>query len=155
MTIKTQTLSYTAGQDGLKGYIAYDDANESPGPGVMVIHEWWGLDDYIRTRADRLAELGYTALAIDMYGNGDTAGNPNEAGAMMNAVLGDMETGTSRLKAAHEVLCAQSMVDGEIGISRLLRDAGLIHPSAENRTQMPPVDGTFFVIDLQHTMCHE
>tara|TARA_B100000809_G_scaffold240259_1_gene262445 strand:- start:1097 stop:1825 length:729 start_codon:yes stop_codon:yes gene_type:complete len=111
MTIKTQTLSYTAGQDGLKGYIAYDDANESPGPGVMVIHEWWGLDDYIRTRADRLAELGYTALAIDMYGNGDTAGNPNEAGAMMNAVLGDMETGTSRLKAAHEVLCAQSMVD--------------------------------------------
>ncbi|GIT19879.1 MAG: hypothetical protein CM1200mP39_26850 [Dehalococcoidia bacterium] len=54
----------------------------------MGIHEWWGLDDYIRTRTDKLAELGYTALAIDMYGNGATADSPDEAGGMMNAVLG-------------------------------------------------------------------
>jgi len=111
MTIKSQTLSYTADGDGLTGYMAYDDESQSPRPGVMVIHEWWGLDDYIRTRADRLAELGYTALAIDMYGNGATADSPDEAGAMMTAVLGNMETGTSRLRAAHEVLCGQSVVD--------------------------------------------
>ena len=111
MTIKSQTLSYTADGDGLTGYMAYDDNSQSPRPGVMVIHEWWGLDDYIRTRADRLAELGYIALAIDMYGNGVTADSPDEAGAMMNAVLGNMETGTSRLRAAHGVLCGQSVVD--------------------------------------------
>jgi len=111
MTIKSQTLSYTAGEDGLKGYMAYDDKSGSPMPGVIVVHEWWGLDDYIRTRADKLAELGYAALAIDMYGNGATADSPDEAGAMMNAVLGNMEIGTSRLRAAHEVLCAQPMVD--------------------------------------------
>ena len=111
MTIKRQTLSYTAGEDELKGYMAFDDESESARPGVMVIHEWWGLDDYIRTRADKLAELGYTALAIDMYGNGATADSPDEAGGMMNAVLGNMETGTSRLRAAYEVLCAQPVVD--------------------------------------------
>ena len=111
MTIKSQTLSYTADGDELKGYLAYDDNNQGPRPGLMVIHEWWGLDDYIRTRTDKLAELGYTALAIDMYGNGATADSPDEAGGMMNAVLGNMETGTSRLRAAYDVLCAQSVVD--------------------------------------------
>ncbi len=111
MTIKSQAVSYTAGDDDLKGYIAFDDKSESARPGVIVIHEWWGLDDYIRTRADRLAELGYTALAIDMYGNGATADSPDEAGGMMNAVLSNMETGTSRLRAAYDVLCAQSVVD--------------------------------------------
>ena len=111
MTIKSQTLSYTAGEEELKGYMVYDDKSGSPMPGVIVVHEWWGLDDYIRTRSDKLAELGYAALAIDMYGNGTTADSPDEAGVMMNAVLGNMEIGTSRLRAAHEVLCAQPMVD--------------------------------------------
>ena len=50
MTIESQTLSYTAGEDELKGYMAYDDKSGSPRPGVIVVHEWWGLDDYIRTR---------------------------------------------------------------------------------------------------------
>jgi len=53
VTIKRQTLSYTAGEDELKGYMAFDDESESARPGVMVIHEWWGLDDYIRTRTDK------------------------------------------------------------------------------------------------------
>ena len=111
MTIKRKTLAYTAGGDELKGYMAFDDESESARPGVMVIHEWWGLDDYIRMRTDKLAELGYTALAIDMYGNGANADSPDEAGGMMNAVLGNMEMGTSRLRAAHDVLCAQAVVD--------------------------------------------
>ena len=55
MTIKSQTLSYTAGEEELKGYMAYDDKSGNPMPGVIVVHEWWGLDDYIRTRADQLA----------------------------------------------------------------------------------------------------
>ena len=111
MTIKSQTFPYTAGEEELKGYLAYDDKSGSPRPGVIVVHEWGGVDDYIRTRADKLAELGYTALAIDMYGSGATADSPDEAGVMMNAVLGNMEIGTTRLRAAHEVLCAQPMVD--------------------------------------------
>jgi len=111
VTITRQTLAYTAGKDELKGYMAFDDESEGARPGVIVIHEWWGLDDYIRTRTDKLAELGYTALAIDMYGNGATADSPDEAGGMMNAVLGNMEMGTSRLRAAHDVLCAQTVVD--------------------------------------------
>ena len=110
-SIRTETVSYTAAGDTMQGYLAYDSATDGERPGVLVLPEWWGLNDYIRSRAEQIAALGYTALAVDMYGGGDTAGNPDEAGAKMNAVLGDMETGTARLKAAYDTLCAQKTVD--------------------------------------------
>ena len=66
--IHTETISYTANGTTLKGYLAYDEGADAERPGVLVVHEWWGLDDYIRRRARMLAELGYTALAVDMYG---------------------------------------------------------------------------------------
>ena len=75
------------------------------------MHEWWGLNDYIVRRAHMLAELGYVALAIDMYGGGRTAGNPDEAGQLMTGVLGDMATGTAALHAGHELLLDQPGVD--------------------------------------------
>ena len=109
--IQSETVSYTAAGETMQGYLAHDAAIEGARPGVLVIPEWWGLNDYIRGRADKIAALGYTALAVDMYGGGRTADNPDEAGAMMNAVLGDMETGTARLKAAYDTLCGQSTVD--------------------------------------------
>ena len=111
MAIEAQNVVYSAGGQDMIGFIARDTSRAGDGPGVMVIHEWWGLDDYIRGRARMLAEAGYTALAIDMYGGGKTAGNPDEAGAAMNAVLGDMETGTARLEAAHAFLASQDDVD--------------------------------------------
>src|SRR3954467_8070755 len=70
----------------MKGYLAYDDAKAGPRPGVLVVHEWWGLDDYIRTRTRQLAELGYVAFAPDMYGEGKTTRDPKEAGALSGAV---------------------------------------------------------------------
>jgi dienelactone hydrolase len=75
-----------------------------------VVHEWWGVNDYIVRRAHMLAELGYTALAIDMFA-GKTASNPDEAAALMNGVLGDMETGTAALKAGYSLLLDQPGVD--------------------------------------------
>ena len=78
---------------------------------MLVVHEWWGLDDYIRGRARMLAELGYTALAVDMYGDGQTAAGPDGAGALMNAVLGDMEAGTARLRAAYDALAGHPAAD--------------------------------------------
>ena len=68
--IRTEDVTYTAGDTTCKGCIAYDAAAGEPRPGVLVVHEWWGLNDYIRGRARMLAELGYTALAADMYGDG-------------------------------------------------------------------------------------
>ena len=96
----------------LRGYLAYDDSSEDARPGIIVVHEWWGLNDYIQARARQLAELGYCALAIDMYGDGRTADNPEQAGAQMNAVLEDMKTGTARLEAGYQTLQQHERVDG-------------------------------------------
>lgn len=111
--IHAETVTYTANGETMQGYLAYRTDLEGPRPGVLVIPEWWGLNDYIRSRAEQIAALGYTALAVDMYGGGKTADNPDDAGAMMNGVLGDMAMGTARLKAGYATLCGQSTVDGD------------------------------------------
>ena len=109
--IKTEDVTYTAGGATCRGHLAYDGSTSGPRPGVLVVHEWWGLNDYIRGRARMLAELGYTALAADMYGDGRTAGDAEDAGALMNAVLGDMDTGTARFKAAYDTLAGHPAAD--------------------------------------------
>ena len=109
--IRTEDVTYTAGDATCKGHIAYDAAGGEPRPGVLVVHEWWGLDDYIRGRARMLAELGFTALAADMYGGGRTAAEPEGAGALMNSVLGDMDAGTARFRAAFDALAGHASVD--------------------------------------------
>jgi len=111
MSIQSQEVSYTVGDTSMKSYLAYDDSISGSRPGVLVVHEWWGLDEYIRGRVNMLAELGYTALGVDMYGGGKTGADPAEAGALMNAVLGDMEAGTARIQAAAETLGEQAQTD--------------------------------------------
>ena len=63
--VKGETVEYTSNGTTLKGYLAYDDSIKGKRPGVLVVHEWWGLNDYTKMRADMLAGLGYTALAAD------------------------------------------------------------------------------------------
>ena len=109
--IKTEDVTYTAGGATCRSHLVYDDSAGGPRPGVLVVHEWWGLDDHVRGRARMLAELGYTALAVDMYGDGRTAGDPDGAGALMNAVLADMDAGTARLKAAVDALGGHPATD--------------------------------------------
>jgi dienelactone hydrolase len=109
--IRTDSVSYSARGTTLRGYLAYDEAMANARPGVLVVPEWWGLDDYIKSRARMLAELGYTALALDMYGEGKTADNPDAAGKLMNSVLEDMASGEARLKAGYEQLKAHSTTD--------------------------------------------
>ena len=109
--IHTETVSYPANGTTLKGYLAYDAGSDAKRPGVLVVHEWWGLNDYIRRRARMLADLGYTALAVDMYGEGQTADNPDEAGRLMNTVLQDMRQGKTRLEAGYGLLKGQSTTD--------------------------------------------
>jgi len=111
MPVQSETIAYRSGDTELQGYISGDPHTPAPRPGVLVVHEWWGCNDYIRGRAERLAEHGYTALAVDMYGNGQTARTPEVAGALMNAVLGDLETGQARLRAAYDLLAARDDTD--------------------------------------------
>src|SRR5437667_5723690 len=111
MAIQTESVQYTQGGVTLDGFLAYDDAIAGKRPGILVVHEWWGLNDYIRRRARMLAELGYTALAADMYGEGRTATDPNGAGTLMNGVLADMKTGEARFRAAYDRLKSHDTVD--------------------------------------------
>ena len=111
MNLQSRVVNYTSGTTQHIGYLSWDGDVEGPRPGIVVIHEWWGLNDYIRSRVDQLAEQGFCALAVDMYGEGHVAATPDEAGAAMNVVLGDMDVGTERLRAGYDTLLAQPQVD--------------------------------------------
>jgi dienelactone hydrolase len=108
-----QTKEVTYQHDGLecKGFLAWDDAAEGKRPGVLVVHEWWGLNDYARERAKKLAQLGYVAFAADMYGEGKVAEHPKEAGEMATKVRSNVEDWRKRAITALEVLGSQPQCD--------------------------------------------
>ncbi len=106
-------VSYEAGNTRLKGYIAYDDAVKGKRPGVLVVHEWWGLNDYARKRARMLAKQGYTALALDMYGNGKMAHHPDDAQKFSSEVSKNEALAKARFEAALALLKEQKTVDAD------------------------------------------
>ena len=111
--VHTQELTYSADGLSMKGYLAYDDAQEGKRPGVLVVHEWWGHNDYARRRARMLAELGYVALAVDMYGEGKQANHPDDAGAFSGEVMNNLPAAKARFLAARDLLKAHERVQGE------------------------------------------
>ncbi len=111
--IKTEEVTYKAGDTKMKGFLAWDDEIAGERPGVLIVHEWWGLNDYARDRAKQIASLGYTALAVDMYGEGKTAIHPKDAGAFASAVMKDPTTARARFDAAMELLKEQPTVNPE------------------------------------------
>ncbi len=104
-------LTYSNDSTTMKGYIAFDEAQTDKRPGVLVVHEWWGHNDYSRQRADMLAELGYTALALDMYGDGKLAAHPEDAGKFAGMVISNMPEAKSRFIAAMNELKNHPFVD--------------------------------------------
>lgn len=106
-------VAYSADGITMKGYVAWDDAVTGKRPGVLVVHEWWGHNDYARRRARMLAEMGYTALAVDMYGDGKTANHPKEAGAFAGEVRKNAAGAKARFLAAEALLKHEPGVDGE------------------------------------------
>ena len=109
--IITQEINYSADGTKMKGYLAFDDAIKGPRPGVLVVHEWWGHNEYARKRARMLAELGYTAFALDMYGNGQTASHPKDAGRFSGAIKSNLPLAKVRFSAALEQLKSHSTTD--------------------------------------------
>jgi dienelactone hydrolase len=106
-----EEVTYSADGTTLKGYIARPAAGGGKRPGVLVVHEWWGNNAYPRKRADMLAELGYVALALDMYGDGKTVDNPKEAGALSGEARKNIEVSEKRFAAARALLARQPDVD--------------------------------------------
>jgi len=86
--VKTKIIDYKHSGKRLEGFLAYDDAIKGQRPGILIVHEWWGHGDYVRRRAKELAQLGYVAFALDMYGKGVMADNHKTA-AKLSGVFRD------------------------------------------------------------------
>ena len=107
-----QEVEYRSDETLMKGYLAYDDAIKGKRPGILVVHEWWGHNEYARSRARQLAELGYTALAVDMYGEGRQAAHPEDAGKFSSELKNNMPLAEARFNSALHLLRDQPTVEG-------------------------------------------
>jgi dienelactone hydrolase len=113
--LKEQSISYTI--DGMKdslmldGYIVYDENIEGKRPAILVVHEWWGQNDYVRMRARELAKLGYIAMALDMYGNGKKGNDPDEAGKLATPFYQNPASAKPYFDAALSQLLANPQAD--------------------------------------------
>lgn len=109
--IRTDEITYTLGDKTFRGYLAWNDEIDGERPGVLVVHEWWGQNDHARERAERLAELGYTGFAVDMYGDGEVATNPEDAKRLMTSVMSDPSVARGRFDRALAILKENEVVD--------------------------------------------
>jgi dienelactone hydrolase len=109
--VKSKTIEYTHEGTTLKGQLYWDDAAKGKRPGVMVVHEWWGLNDYAKGRAEMLARLGYVALAADMYGQGQMTTHAPEAKGWMEQITANVDAWRGRALAGLAALRAQPQVD--------------------------------------------
>jgi dienelactone hydrolase len=106
-----EEVTYSANGTTLKGYIARPATAGGKRPGVLVVHEWWGNNEYTRKRADMLAQLGYVALALDMFGDGKIATHPGDAGKFSGEVRRNMDVADKRFRAAMSLLAGQPDAD--------------------------------------------
>ncbi len=109
--VKTKTVTYKDGGVTLIGELAWDDSQSAKRPGILVIDEWWGLTEWGKTQARRLAAAGYVAFAADMYGDGKTTSDPKTAGKWMKEVNEDKALWLRRAQLGLDVLKTNSLVD--------------------------------------------
>ena len=111
--IHTETVEYKQGDTTLEGFVAYDDSFKGARPGVLIVHQWKGLTDYEKKRAEMLAQLGYVAFAVDIYGKGVRPKNSQEAGAQAGKYKGNRELLRARVNAGLDALRKQPQVDAK------------------------------------------
>jgi dienelactone hydrolase len=110
-SIREETVSYEADGKSYQSFVAYDDNVQGKRPVILVVHEWWGLNDYPKARARQVAAMGYMAMAVDMFGNGDTAANPQQAQQMATPFYANPQLARSGLDAGLSRLSAFSQAD--------------------------------------------
>ncbi len=113
--VQEQRVSYGDGDAVLTGFTYWDDQFSEPRPGVLVVHEWWGLNEYAKQRARMLAEAGYLAMAIDMYGDNRVTEHLDQAKGWMQAITANQEAWQRRAAAG---LAQLKAVQG-VGVQRL------------------------------------
>ena len=111
MAVQTRTIDYADGAAALEGYFAWDDSASDPRPGVLIVHAWAGRSPFEEDAARKLAGLGYTALAMDVYGKGVLGGSPEENTKLMAPFQEDRAMLQNRLKVGLQVLRDQAEVN--------------------------------------------
>ena len=109
--IKEENIAYKADSANLNGFMAFDSSFTAKRPVVIIIHEWWGLNDYVKSRARQLAEMGYLAFAIDMYGDGKMGNNPGEASNLAMPIYQNPQLAKGRFDAAMALIKANPVAD--------------------------------------------
>ena len=109
--VREKAVTYKDGDTVLKGFVVHDDAKKGKRPGIILVHEWWGITKHMHNEARRFAREGYTVLIADMYGDAKTADNPKDAGALSGSVMKNPQTMESRFNAAREELAKHKTVD--------------------------------------------
>ncbi len=109
--VQTKSVQYQDSDVALEGYLAWDDSIQGKRPGVIVVHEWWGLNDYARKRAEMLAELGYVGFAVDMYGKGKVTQHPDEAGEWAKQIQANVADWQKRAQLGLDILQKHELVD--------------------------------------------
>src|ERR1700740_3516283 len=109
--IKEEPVTYKDGDTTMKGFVVYDDASTAKRPGIVMVHEWWGITPHIHNEAKKFAEQGYTAFIADMYGDAKTADNPKDADALSSSVMKNPTVLESRFNAARDLLAKQASVN--------------------------------------------
>ncbi len=109
--LKEENINYMIDSLKMDGYVVYDENKEGKRPAVLVVHEWWGLNDYSKMRARELAKLGYIAMAVDMYGNGKRADNPTDAQKLAMPFYQDPQLAKKNFEAALNKFKTWSQVD--------------------------------------------
>lgn len=111
--VKGEEITYISAGSTMKGYVAYKEHQEGKRPAIIVVPEWWGNNEYTRMRARMLADLGYIAIAVDIYGEGKQAANPKEAGELAGAFYQDPDLAITRLEAALSKIKTYPQTDGD------------------------------------------
>jgi dienelactone hydrolase len=109
--LKEVNINYMIDSLKMDGYVVYDENIEGKRPAVLVVHEWWGLNDYTKMRARELAKLGYIAMAVDMYGNGKRGDNPTDAGNLAMPFYQNPQMAKSHFDAALNKLKTYNQTD--------------------------------------------
>lgn len=111
--VHTETVVYKHGDTPLEGFLAYPEDSTRPLPGILVVHDWSGPGPYVQRRAEQLAELGYVAFAIDMYGQGVRPATAEERSKQAGIYRSDRALMRARARAGLDVLLANPRVDAK------------------------------------------
>ena len=109
--VRTEAVRYQDGDTVLQGHLTWDDRYQGKRPGIVVVHEWWGLNDYAKRRAEMLAELGYVAFAVDMYGVGKNTEHGDQAKTWMQQITANIDTWQRRALLGVDILRKHALVD--------------------------------------------